>query len=59
MRYQCSVCHEEVAHDLLKYIDHTEAHIIDEIKSAHPEWKEKEGLCPKCIEYYKREMKQL
>lgn len=57
MTYQCSLCHKEVEGDLLEYIDHTEKHIIDEIKSTHPEWVEGDGVCHKCVEYFKNQLK--
>ena len=57
MEYQCSVCKETVQGDLLVYIDHTEKHIMDEIKANHPDWVEKDGVCHKCVDYYKGQMK--
>jgi len=57
MGYQCSVCQETVQDDLLVYIDHTEKHIMDEIKANHPDWVEKDGVCQKCVDYYKGQMK--
>ena len=57
MEYKCSTCNEAIDGDLLVYIDHTEQHIMDEIQLSHPEWKKKDGICPKCIEYYKGQMK--
>jgi hypothetical protein len=56
MEYKCSVCNEHVEGDLLVYVDHTEAHIIDEIRASHPQWSEKDGLCKKCVEYYRNQM---
>lgn len=57
MEYKCSVCDEKVKGDLLVYINHTEGHILDEIKSNHPEWVEDDGICQKCVDYYKKQMK--
>ena len=56
MVYKCSVCGEDVADDLLVYINHTEQHIIDEIRANHPDWAGKDGLCKKCVEYYRGQM---
>ncbi len=36
---------------------HTEGHIADEIKKKHPEWAEANGVCGKCYEHYKNQMK--
>lgn len=57
MEYQCSVCGAKVRDGLMVYIDHTERHIIDEIKSHHPDWAEEDGLCAKCVEYYKAQLR--
>ena len=57
MEYKCSTCSEKVDGDLLVYIDHTEQHIMDEIKVSHPEWEETDGICQKCVDYYKGQMK--
>lgn len=57
MEYKCSTCNKEVDGDLLVYVDHTEQHIMDEIKLSHPDWVDKDGLCQKCVDYFKRQMK--
>lgn len=56
MQYKCSVCGEKVDGDLLAYIKHTETHIINHIKKDHPDWIEKNGLCPKCENFYRRQL---
>ncbi len=35
MEYKCSTCNEEIDGDLLVYMDHTEKHIVDEIKAKY------------------------
>jgi len=57
MEYTCSICKEKVQDDLLVYIKHTETHIIDEIKSKHPEWQDTEGVCRRCEDYYREQLK--
>ncbi len=57
MEYKCSICSEEIDGDLLVYIDHTEQHIMDEIKLNHPDWIGKDGICQKCVDYYKGQLK--
>ena len=37
-------------------MDHTDRHIIDLVKHDHPEWVDKEGLCPQCAAYYRSEI---
>lgn len=55
--YACSVCDQKVERDLIKYIHHTELHIIDEIKKKHPDWNCSDGLCPKCLECFRKAMR--
>ena len=57
MQYVCRVCQEKIDGDLLLYVNHTEQHIIDEIKAKHPGWVERDGLCQKCVDYYKKQLK--
>ena len=57
MKYYCSVCHKEIDGDAVVYINHIETHIIDQIKAEHPEWIEEDGLCQKCVDYYRQQMK--
>ena len=42
MEYRCNVCGQKVKDDVFVYIDHTEDHIIEEIKVQHPDWEELE-----------------
>ena len=57
MEYRCAVCGTRVSGDMIIYMDHTEKHIIDLVKHDHPDWVEKNGVCQKCFEYYKAELK--
>ena len=54
--YICSVCKQKIDGDVIEYKDHTDKHIVDLIKHDHPDWEEKDGLCPKCYEYYRAEI---
>lgn len=54
--YVCSVCNKTLERDLVAYIQHTDRHIIDEIKKKHPDWTDKDGLCTKCFEYFRQQM---
>lgn len=58
MSYKCGVCGQDVEKDLLKFVEHTEGHIIEEIRSKHPDWAEEDGLCQKCLDYYKSQLKK-
>jgi len=57
VEYKCSLCGQVVLSDLKKYFDHTEDHIIDIIKKDHPNWVAEDGMCLKCQEHYKRQLK--
>ena len=57
MDYKCNLCGEVVKDDLKEFVEHTENHIIDLIKKDHPDWVENNGLCRKCHDYYKRELR--
>ncbi|MBF0384866.1 MAG: hypothetical protein HQL27_03250 [Candidatus Omnitrophica bacterium] len=56
MEYICPICNN-MSHDLSSYLDHGDTHVVDLIKNEHPGWKEKNGLCPKCLDYYRSEIK--
>lgn len=56
-KYVCSVCKKAMPRDLVLYIKHTEQHIVDEIKTKHPDWVGKDGVCHKCVEYYRESLK--
>lgn len=56
MEYQCDVCGKVVKGDSVAFIGHHEKHIVEVIKSKNPGWQEKDGMCPKCLEYYRAQM---
>ena len=57
MKYKCGLCGQEIDDDLGAFVHHGEKHIVDQIKKQHPEWTADNGCCPKCLEYYKKELK--
>ena len=44
----CPLCHKDT--DELHYA--IERHVLDMIKSDHPEWVESDGSCKPCFDYY-------
>lgn len=54
--YQCPLCGNRMERDLVLYLDHTEQHVIEQIKKEHPEWVEADGVCRPCSEYYRRQL---
>ena len=57
MDYICPVCKEKLERDPSVVIPHTDEHIVDAIKKGHPEWIDTDGLCPKCLAFYHKEMR--
>lgn len=57
MQYTCSFCKEKVEGDVVALKEHTDEHVIDLIKQKHPEWVETDDVCPKCVEYYRRQIR--
>ena len=57
MEYLCSACGAKVNADMLVYREHVNKHVIDLIKTDHPDWVEHDGVCRKCVEYYESELK--
>lgn len=57
MAHICSVCGEKIEGGITALIDHTEAHIISHIKKSHPEWIEDNGVCTKCLDYLRKQLK--
>ena len=54
--YQCPLCGRKMARDLLLYLDHTQQHVIEQIKKEHPEWVTEDGVCQPCAEYYRKQI---
>lgn len=55
-KYRCPLCEREMERDLILYLDHTQQHILDQIKREHPEWVESDGVCKPCSDYYQRQL---
>ena len=54
--YECPVCEKEMKRELLMFLNHANQHIIEAIKQEHPEWVSSDGVCGKCMEYYKKQL---
>lgn len=55
--YQCPLCGRRIRRDLVLYLDHTQEHVMEQIKKEHPEWVAKDGVCRPCAQYYRMQMK--
>lgn len=58
MKYRCRICDRDI--DDYVSISHIKAeeYIIGLIRRDHPEWKESDLTCHRCIEYYRKLVKQ-
>jgi ADP-dependent phosphofructokinase/glucokinase len=57
MKYKCQICQREI--DDFASIAHikTEEYLLDLIRRDHPQWHEDKKTCLKCIDYYRRLVK--
>jgi hypothetical protein len=57
MKYHCQICEREI--DDFASIAHIKAeeYLMELIRKAHPEWKETKSTCRKCVEYYRKLVK--
>ena len=42
--------------DLVLFLDHTNQHVINQIKLSHPEWVAENGACKPCSAYYETQI---
>lgn len=58
MKYQCHICGREI--DEAAGLAHVKAeeYLIELIRRDHPEWLEEKNSCHKCIDYYRRLVKE-
>ncbi len=56
--FVCPTCGKSISRDLLTVIPHTETHIVDVIKQKHPDWVEENGICKRCYEHYKAQLRK-
>lgn len=54
--YKCPLCGTTMERDLVRYLDHTNEHVIDQIKKQHPEWVAEDGGCQSCVQYYEKQL---
>jgi len=50
----CPVCKKETDANMIDICNSAYKYVMERIKARHPEWLEKDGACPKCVEYYKK-----
>lgn len=56
--YECQICKRII--DKNNALTHVKAeeYLLNLIKKDHPEWKEENGACKKCVEYYRELIKK-
>ena len=57
--YRCPVCGDNTEKDMISYIKHVKDEIIAEIRKEKPDWKEGDGICPKCKDHFDNWFEQL
>jgi hypothetical protein len=57
MDFVCPTCNKTIPYDLKTIVPHTEEHIIEVIKKKHPDWVKRDGICKKCYDYYKSQLR--
>ena len=55
--YTCPTCGEKLERDLLLFTQHTDEHIVEQIKKSNPKWVTPDGFCVPCLDYYKKALK--
>ncbi|MBM3250255.1 MAG: hypothetical protein FJZ09_05355 [Candidatus Omnitrophica bacterium] len=58
MKYRCQICDREIDEFVALAHIKAEEYLLDLILRDHPEWKEDEKTCRKCVEYYRRLVKE-
>ncbi|RJP74604.1 MAG: hypothetical protein C4532_01960 [Candidatus Abyssobacteria bacterium SURF_17] len=48
----CPLCGSEVSRESFKLHFDTEKYVLNRISQEHPDWKESDGSCKKCLQYY-------
>jgi len=58
MKYTCQICERDI--DDFASIAHIKAeeYLLDLIRRDHPEWHETKKTCHKCVEYYRKLVKE-
>jgi hypothetical protein len=56
--YVCPICNRQVDEKTALTHIKAEEYLLELIRKDHPEWKEGQGACPKCMDYYRQLIKQ-
>lgn len=56
-RYKCHICERMIDEQCALTHVKAEEYLISLIKKDHPQWKDKDSLCPECVDYYRKLVK--
>ncbi len=48
----CPLCGSEISREHFHAHFETEKYVLDRISKEHPDWKQSDGGCRRCLEYY-------
>jgi len=57
MKYICQICKRKVDEKIALVHVKTEEYLIDLIRKDHPQWHEAKATCKKCVQYYRKLIK--
>jgi hypothetical protein len=58
MKYRCQICERAIDEEVGMAHCKAEEYLLRLIRRDHPEWRETEATCPKCLQYYRRLVKE-
>jgi hypothetical protein len=58
MKYRCQICDRDIDDFVALAHIKAEEYLIELIQRDHPEWKKDKKTCSKCIEYYRKLIKE-
>lgn len=50
----CPVCKKLQDKEIVDVCNSAYIYLMERIKKDHPGWVERDGACPKCVEYYEK-----
>lgn len=55
--YSCQICGRDIDESAAMMHVKTEEYLLELIRRDHPQWKEKQGTCHTCLDYYRKLVK--
>jgi hypothetical protein len=57
MDFSCPICKQTIPYELKAVMSHQDEHVVEQIKKNHPDWAQDDGICRKCYDYYKSQVR--